>query len=64
MGYIDVIEALTDVPTKNPRYKVFKFIINNGMGRRITVACWGSDAVKWSSKITTNKVFKIHYKFI
>lgn len=64
IGYIDAIEALKDVPIINPKYKLFKFIVNNGMGRRIKVACWGSDATKWSSKITTNKVCKKNYEFV
>lgn len=64
MGYVDNVEALKAVRKDNPKYKVFKFTINNTTGRRMTVACWGKDAIKWSSKITTNKVCKTNYKKI
>ena len=60
VGYVDGIEVPRKVGDKN-QYKVFKFYINNGKGRRIQVIVWNDDIKDTKPLIKLNhvSVFKI-----
>jgi len=42
IGYVDGIDSSRYVGNNN-QYKIFKFYINNGSGRRVQIVAWNDD---------------------
>lgn len=63
IGYIDGIESSQFVGNNN-QYKIFKFYINNGNGRRVQIIAWNDDIDNVEPLIKTNYVSAIIYKIL
>lgn len=53
IGYVDGIEA-SRIVGRSPRYKFFKFYLNNGAGRRIQIVAWNEDIDRIEHFIRSN----------
>ncbi|XP_011312649.1 uncharacterized protein [Fopius arisanus] len=56
-GYVDAIEGMKELKTHQKR--VFKFVLNNGAGKRMRVLLWAGDALKYQSQITMYQVIEL-----
>lgn len=63
IGYVDGIDSSRYVGNNN-QYKIFKFYINNGSGRRVQIVAWNDDIENVEHLINTNCVSAIIYKNI
>ncbi|XP_071582010.1 uncharacterized protein [Temnothorax nylanderi] len=58
VGYVDGIEAPRYVGNKS-QYKVFKFFLNNGDGKRVQIIAWNDDIEKVEEYIKSNYIIHL-----
>ncbi|XP_029154771.1 uncharacterized protein LOC114927886 [Nylanderia fulva] len=58
VGFVDGIEASRYVGDKK-QYKVFKFYINNGEGRRVQVVVWNDDITPVEPHVKLNHIIHL-----
>ncbi|XP_025997415.2 uncharacterized protein LOC113005758 [Solenopsis invicta] len=58
IGYVDGIEAPRYVGDKH-QYKVFKFFLNNGSGKRVQVISWNDEIDRVESHIKSNYIIHL-----
>ncbi|XP_063989877.1 uncharacterized protein LOC135169087 [Diachasmimorpha longicaudata] len=56
-GYVDAIEGMKVLKTHQKR--VFKFLLNNGAGKRMKVLLWAGDVLKYQSQVTMYQVVEL-----
>lgn len=57
VGFVDGIEATRSVGDKQ-QYKVFKFYLNNGQGRRVQIIVWNDDIKPIEHHIKLNHLIR------
>ncbi|KAL0114824.1 hypothetical protein PUN28_011869 [Cardiocondyla obscurior] len=58
IGFVDGIDS-PKIVGSNQQFKIFKFYISNGMGRRVQVVCWNDEIEKISEKILPNCIIHL-----
>lgn len=62
VGFVDGVEASKNVGD-NRQYKIFKFYISNGQGRRVQVIVWNDDIEHVEAHVKLNHVSILFFSY-